>query len=103
MSKIRTFFLNVLFNVQIVLWIRLSQYSKDDKLPQNRKLANKMGGKINETPKRLQTSVAGSNIFFRSKHSLGFPIGSGAKEVKSAGRAGTVTEGCPFIGKVMPC
>ena len=54
-------------------------------------------------PGRLRTSVAGSNIFFRSKHSLGFPIGSVATEVTSAGRAGAGTAVCPLKGKVMPC
>lgn len=30
--------------------------------------------------------MAGSNIFFKSKHSLGIPIGSGAMEITWAGR-----------------
>ena len=49
-------------------------------------------------------SVAISNIFFNSKHSVGFPTGSEVGEVTTCvGRAGTETTAWPLIDKLMAC
>ena len=77
-SKLRAFILNIFFNVQIKIWLRLQKliHFKDNKQYQQKK----------ETSNRctMPTSNLGSNIFFNIKHSLGTPIVS---------MEGTVTAG----------
>lgn len=54
--------------------------------------------------RKPETSVAGSNIFFNSKHSLGVPTGSAAGVgIACAGRAGPETAACPLTGKLRAC
>lgn len=47
--------------------------------------------------------MVGSNIFFNSKHSLGFPIGSGAIEATWAGRTEVGSTVVGFRGKFIAC
>lgn len=85
-ATFRAFFFNIVFNVYIKIWLPL-QY--------NIKFQNKFfffEGKQNNLYQRAQTSVAGSNIFFNSRHSLGFPMGSvTANGITVAGRIGAET------------
>lgn len=51
----------------------------------------------------ILTSVAGSNIFFNSKHSLGVPIGSEAMVTTCAGRTGIGRMAVGLMGIVIDC
>lgn len=53
--------------------------------------------------KKIQTSVAGSNIFFSSKHSLGWPTESRAVVDMIGGRIGVGYAAWPLTGKVTAC
>ena len=53
--------------------------------------------------RKIQTSVAGSNIFFNNKHSLGCPIGSRAVVDMIGGRTGAGYAAWPLTGSVTAC
>ena len=53
--------------------------------------------------RKIQTSVAGSNIFFNNKHSLGCPIGSRAAVDMIGGRTDAGYAVWPLTGNETTC
>lgn len=89
-----TFFFHISLYFQIKIWVRL--HHKTEINISHKKLLN--------SARKSQTSMAGSNIFFNNKHSLGDPINSAAiLGITGAVTAGTGTAGCPTTGKLMAC
>lgn len=72
------------------------------------KLVHKVeDGSVQELNKKsyIRTSAPGSNIFFNSKHSLGFPTGSGTIDaISCAGRTGVgIAAGAPPKAILIDC
>lgn len=95
-ATFRTFFLYILFNIHIKLWISLEKKRMwSVSFPFSFRLFSPLNRDKPKLTRKPRTSVAGSNILFSSRHSVGLPTGI----VAATGRTGAVTAACPLIGK----
>lgn len=89
-----TFFFHISLYFQIKIWVHLHHKTG----------INTSYKKVVHNARKSLTSMAGSNIFFNSKHSFGNPINSAAGlGITGAVTAGTGTAVCPTIGKLTAC
>lgn len=103
-----TFFLYIISNVQIKLRLILRYhyyFVKGQISPEGERCFLLIVSSWIEHILQLKilTSVAGSNIFFNSKHSLGVPIGSGAREATCVGRTVLGRTAVGLRGMVIAC